>query len=124
MITTVTPPKVAVRRAGRTEPLENGDRLTGPEFLRRYEAMPQVKKAELIEGVVYIGSPVRTDVHAEPDNLIQILNIPALLDQNGAGVFANLHAGLRSQAHRKFALKLAASNGPVARGEGRTKPGD
>jgi hypothetical protein len=27
------------------------------EFLRRYERMPQVKKAELIEGVVYMGSP-------------------------------------------------------------------
>ncbi len=36
----------------RPEPLENGDRLTAPEFLRRYEAMPHVKKAELIEGIV------------------------------------------------------------------------
>ncbi len=29
-------------------PLENGDRLTRAEFERRYEAMPHVKKAELI----------------------------------------------------------------------------
>src|SRR5438094_6328991 len=56
---------------GRLEPLENGDRLTAPEFLRRYEAMPHVKKAELIEGTVYMPSPVRVDVHARPDNLIQ-----------------------------------------------------
>jgi hypothetical protein len=35
-------------------PLENGDRLTRPEFERRYHAMPKLKKAELIEGVVYI----------------------------------------------------------------------
>ena len=28
------------------------------EFLRCYERLPQVKKAELIEGVVYMGSPV------------------------------------------------------------------
>ena len=28
--------------------------------------MPYLKKAELIEGVVYIPSPVRTDIHAEP----------------------------------------------------------
>jgi Uma2 family endonuclease len=41
------------------------------EFLRRYERMPQVKKAELIEGVVYIGSPVSVR-HAKPDNLIQL----------------------------------------------------
>ncbi len=35
-------------------PLENGDRLTRSEFERRYEAMPNVKTAELIEGVVYM----------------------------------------------------------------------
>ena len=40
-------------------PLENGDRLTVAEFERRYEAMPHLKKAELIEGVVYVPSPVR-----------------------------------------------------------------
>lgn len=39
------------------------------EFLRRYERMPGVKKAELIEGVVYMGSPVRL-IHAAPDALI------------------------------------------------------
>lgn len=40
-------------------PLENGDRLTRSEFERRYAAMPHVKKAELIEGKVYLASPVR-----------------------------------------------------------------
>jgi Uma2 family endonuclease len=39
-------------------PLASGDRLTRAEFERRYEAMPHVKKAELIEGVVYMPSPV------------------------------------------------------------------
>jgi Uma2 family endonuclease len=43
--------------------LENGDRLTRPEFERRYSAMPHVKKAELIEGVVYMPSPVRHEGH-------------------------------------------------------------
>jgi hypothetical protein len=38
-------------------PLRNGDRLTAEEFERRYDAMPHLKKAELIEGVVYIPSP-------------------------------------------------------------------
>src|SRR5437588_10347329 len=47
-------------------PLEPGDHLTRDEFERRYEAMPHVKKAELIEGVVHIPSPVRWDYHAEP----------------------------------------------------------
>ncbi len=43
--------------------LENGDQLTRPEFERRYEAMPHLKKAELIEGVVYMPSPVRYKGH-------------------------------------------------------------
>ena len=54
------------------EPLENGERLAAPEFMRRYEAMPEVKKAELIEGVVYMGSAVRLGAHAEPDSLVQM----------------------------------------------------
>ena len=44
-------------------PLENGDVLTRAEFERRYEAMPHLKKAELIEGVVYVPSPVRHRYH-------------------------------------------------------------
>jgi Uma2 family endonuclease len=47
-------------------PLENGDRLIRPEFERRYHAMPNLKKAELIEGVVYVASPLRFLPHAEP----------------------------------------------------------
>lgn len=34
--------------------LENGDKLSLYEFERRYNAMPNLKKAELIEGIVYI----------------------------------------------------------------------
>jgi Putative restriction endonuclease len=44
-------------------PLENGDRLTRDEFERRYDAMPHLRKAELIEGVVSMPSPVRHDRH-------------------------------------------------------------
>ena len=39
-------------------PLVAGDFLSRAEFLRRWEAMPQVKRAELIRGVVYMPSPV------------------------------------------------------------------
>ena len=46
-------------------PLENGDRLTRDEFMRRYDAMPELKKAELIEGVVYVPSPVRHKYHGQ-----------------------------------------------------------
>ncbi len=47
-------------------PLENGDRLSRDEFERRFEAMPHLKKAELIEGVVCVPSPVRMTQHAGP----------------------------------------------------------
>jgi Uma2 family endonuclease len=47
-------------------PLENGDRLTRYEFERRYHAMPDGKKAELIEGIVYMASPVRITKHGLP----------------------------------------------------------
>ncbi|OUC13096.1 MAG: hypothetical protein B0A82_19000 [Alkalinema sp. CACIAM 70d] len=46
-------------------PLESGDRLTRAEFERRYEATPEKFKAELIEGVVYVASPVRV-FHGTP----------------------------------------------------------
>ena len=39
-------------------PLRDGDRLTSDEFLRRWEAMPDLKHAELIDGIVYMPSPV------------------------------------------------------------------
>jgi hypothetical protein len=49
---------------GAVPPLEQGDHLTRDEFERRYDAMPELKKAELIEGVVHMPSPVRVDWHA------------------------------------------------------------
>jgi Uma2 family endonuclease len=48
--------------------LEAGDSLSRPEFERRYDQMPQIKKAELVEGVVYMPSPVRARRHALPHN--------------------------------------------------------
>ncbi|MFM6036030.1 MAG: Uma2 family endonuclease [Sphaerospermopsis kisseleviana] len=47
-------------------PLENGDRLTRSEFERRYHTMPDVKKVDLIEGIVYMASPVRIRSHGKP----------------------------------------------------------
>jgi len=46
--------------------LQHGDRLSVAEFERRYAAMPDLKKAELISGVVYMPSPVSFDDHAAP----------------------------------------------------------
>ena len=54
-------------------PLENGDRLSRIEFERRYTAMPKLKKAELIEGIVYMGSPVRAKSHGQPHAAIMAM---------------------------------------------------
>ena len=61
------PPDVGLPAGSASAPsLENGDRLTRREFERRYEARPDLKKAELIEGVVYVPSPTRSASHARP----------------------------------------------------------
>jgi Uma2 family endonuclease len=53
-------------------PLENGDRLTRHQFEQRYQAMPQIKKAELIEGVVYVAAALRFKSHAQPHGNLMI----------------------------------------------------
>jgi len=65
---TTTMPHAAIENG--VPPLENGDRLTRDEFERRYTAMPHLKKAELIEGIVYVPSPVRHRHHAAPHALL------------------------------------------------------
>ena len=57
---------VAEKPVAEILPLAQGDRLTRNEFERRYEAMPHIKKAELIEGTVYMPSPVRSKQHGKP----------------------------------------------------------
>lgn len=52
-------------------PLENGARLSRAEFERRYQAMPHLKKAELIEGVVFMPSPVRNS-HSEAHGQVML----------------------------------------------------
>lgn len=55
-------------------PLEPGDRLTRAEFERRWEAMPNLKRAELIEGVVYMAAAVRHRKHGRPNRWISGLS--------------------------------------------------
>lgn len=65
-------------------PLEGGDRLTRHEFERRYHAMPHIKKAELLEGVVYMPSPTRFKSHATPHSALNTV----------MGVYAALTPGV------------------------------
>jgi hypothetical protein len=47
-------------------PLQPGDHLTRDEFERRYAAMPADIKLELLEGVVFMPSPVNQKNHGGP----------------------------------------------------------
>jgi Uma2 family endonuclease len=47
-------------------PLQPGDRLTRAQFEQRYDATPGLKKAELIEGIVYMPPPVSHTYHSAP----------------------------------------------------------
>lgn len=58
-----TPPH---QKHGPIPPLESGDRLNRYEFERRYNAMPHLRKAELIEGVVYVPAALRFRSHGQP----------------------------------------------------------
>ena len=40
------------------QPLITGMRMDRDEFIRRWEALPGLKRAELIEGIVYVPSPL------------------------------------------------------------------
>lgn len=66
-MSTMTKPRVKVgeKQPANPLPLQSGDRLSRAEFERRYQAHPELK-AELIEGVVYVSSPVHFKKHANP----------------------------------------------------------
>ena len=80
--------------------LENGDRLTRAEFERRYEAMPHLKKAELIEGVVYVPSPVRYFQHGSPHAQLIGWLIQYAANTPGVGVADNTSVRLISTMNR------------------------
>ena len=52
-----------------SQPLVAGERLSREEFLRRWEALPDLKRAELLEGVVYLPSPV-SFTHGSEEGLV------------------------------------------------------
>lgn len=58
----------AVRTAvDESPPFAPGDYLSRAEFLRRWEQHPEIKKAELIGGIVYMASPVAFE-HGDMEN--------------------------------------------------------
>lgn len=56
---THSPVQTPAQRRPETPPtLQNGDRLTLAEFKYLYENSPRIRRAELLEGVVHVPSPV------------------------------------------------------------------
>jgi Uma2 family endonuclease len=64
-------PKKTERRPGVPQ-LLNGDHLTAPEFERRYEAVQEDQRAELIEGIVVMSPPISSD-HGKANSLFDRL---------------------------------------------------
>ncbi|HMO64423.1 MAG TPA: Uma2 family endonuclease [Verrucomicrobiota bacterium] len=91
--------------------LESGMNLDTEEFLRRYDLLPEVKKAELIEGVVFMGSPVRIEEHAEPDFILQ----------NWLGTYAFATPGLQGAGNAT--VRLGPRNAPQPDALLRIRPG-
>ena len=50
------PTRIKKQARSPTPPLRNGDQLSVAEFEHRYEALPELKRADLINGVVYLDS--------------------------------------------------------------------
>jgi Uma2 family endonuclease len=93
------------RRSTSSAPLlENGMRMKWSEFERRWDAMPELKRAELLEGVVHAPSPVTTDDHGEPHS--DLLTF--------AGVYKAATPGVRSAGNATIRLNDANAPQPDA----------
>lgn len=65
--TSTTLSDIAPAAGARIPRLQSGDRLSRDEFERRYRAMPETTKCELIKGVVYVTPPpVSDEGHSQP----------------------------------------------------------
>ena len=113
---TLTPmTKSAPRRTTRIAPLEPGDELTRDEFEKRYEAMPNVKKAELIEGIVHMPSPVRWMQHAVPH--AELLTWLGVYQTYTRGVFAGDNGSLRLDMENEPQADAALIIDPASGGQ-------
>jgi len=102
-------------------PLENGDRLSRAEFERRYKAMPRVKKAELIEGEVFMGSPVGWESHGEPqsDLIAWLATYKAFTPGTAVGDNATVRLDAKNEPQPDAALIVRPEYGGQVRKSGK-----
>ena len=104
-------------------PLENGDRLSRAEFERRYRAMPDVKKAELIEGIVHMPSPVRFKRHGKPHMILSGWLVHFLARTPGLELFGD-NSTVRLDEDNEYQPDLLLALPPAAGGGMRVDPDD
>lgn len=103
-------------------PLETGDHLTREEFERRYEAMPQLKKAELIEGVVHVPSPLRWNRHGRPNR--HLSTWLGTYEANTPGVQGGDNATVRLDLENEPQPDAVQIIDPARGGQARISPDD
>ena len=103
-------------RSGEIPPLRNGDRLALAEFERRYNAMPNLKKADLIEGVVYI-EPTVTFPHGRANaDVVGWMGFYQMVTPRVIGsVRASIRLGPRSEVQPDSLLLIAPEAGGQSR---------
>lgn len=95
--------------------LESGDRLTACEFERRYDAMPGLKKAELIEGITFVASPVTEDHASAHLDLVGWLGTyKAFTPGMAGGTNGTLRLGLKNRPQPDAHLRILETHGGQA----------
>jgi Uma2 family endonuclease len=115
-VTEPTPPPVEQPTPLYVPALHNGDHLSRPEFERRYAAMPHVKKAELIEGVVFMPSPVSNPHSQSHSDLIGWLSYyRAFTPGIGSGDNGTLRLDLDNEPQPDAFLRILEMHGGQSR---------
>ena len=93
-------------------PLCEGEQLTRGEFMRRWEAMPDLKFAELIDGIVHMPSPL-ADIHSDFQIRISVWLAQYAMATVGCAVRANgtCLMSKRNVPQPDLALKILAEYG-------------
>jgi Uma2 family endonuclease len=80
-------------------PLRNGEHLSRGEFERRWDAMPHLKHAELIEGIVFMPPPT-SEMHSESHSDV-FLHLGRYASETG-GVVARITPSIRLDNKNEF----------------------
>ena len=93
--------------------LEPGDRMSRPEFLRRYQQMPDRSDIQLVEGVVHMGSPVSAEGHGAPhsDLIAWLVVYKAHVPGLETGDNSTLHLDLENAPQPDCYLRIREEHG-------------